>query len=110
MSSIGVGKTGNWVFKCDLCEKVFDVKWMIKAHRKKHRMHNSERRIKTFKYLDIMKNHVFIAHENLKLYCHFYSNVLLTKNVFFCMKTQSFVNMIQFVNVTFVCSSTKSKS
>jgi hypothetical protein len=67
--------SGNRVFKCDLCNKEFNEKWTMYAHRKKHRMHKCDRCDKTFKHLGIMKKHVLIAHENVKLYCNFYNNL-----------------------------------
>ena len=63
--------SGNMVFICDLCNKEFNEKWMMNAHRKKHRMHKCDRCDKTFKYQDIKKKHILITHENVKLYCHF---------------------------------------
>ena len=64
--------SGNRVFNCDLCNKEFNEKWMMNAHRKKHRMHKCDRCDKTFKYEDIMKKHVLIAYKNTKLHCNFY--------------------------------------
>ena len=58
--------------KCNKCERMFDEEWKMTAHLKTHIICNICE--KTFKYQDILEKHIKIAHENAKLYCHFYNN------------------------------------
>ena len=67
-------KSTTRVFKCDKCEKEFYEEWKLRAHVKSHNNFKCEKCEKTFVYLDIKKKHVLIAHENVKLYCHFFNN------------------------------------
>ena len=58
--------------KCNKCERMFDEEWKMVAHLKTHILCNICG--KSFKYQDILEKHIKIAHEDTKLYCHFYNN------------------------------------
>ena len=62
------------VFKCEHCKKEFNQEWKKSAHEKKHTKYKCDKCEKCFEYLDIMKKHKLVSHENTKLYCHFYNN------------------------------------
>ena len=61
-------------FKCGDCGREFDEEWKMSAHEKKHAKIKCNRCDKSFKYLETMKKHEKIAHENTKLYCHYFNN------------------------------------
>ena len=60
--------------KCSECERIFDEEWKLNAHLKKHKEFSCQQCEQTFKYEDIIEKHIAIAHEGMKLYCHFYNN------------------------------------
>ena len=60
--------------KCEKCEKTFDEEWKMRAHLKNHKEHLCETCDKTFKYQDILGKYIKIAHEDARLYCHFFNN------------------------------------
>ena len=60
--------------KCNQCEQIFDEEWKLNAHLKKHKEFCCQQCEKTFKFKDILEKHIAIAHEGMKLYCHFYNN------------------------------------
>ena len=62
------------IFKCDHCERDFNEKWKLNAHLKVCKVKKCDVCDKTFKYTDLLKKHKLIAHENFKLYCHFFNN------------------------------------
>ena len=62
-------------YRCDKCDKVFSEEWKLKAHFKIHvERYSCEVCERTFKCEDILSKHQKIAHENLKLYCHYFNN------------------------------------
>ena len=69
-----VQKAKTMIFKCEKCEKEFYEEWKLRAHVKIHNKIKCEQCEKTFANSDIKEKHVRIAHENVKLYCHFYNN------------------------------------
>ena len=60
--------------KCDHCEKDFNEIWKLNAHLKRCKVNKCDVCDKTFKYTDLLKKHILIAHENFKIYCHFFNN------------------------------------
>lgn len=62
------------VYKCDQCNKEFDQGWKLSAHEKKHKRYQCDKCENCYEYLDILKKHKLVSHENTKLYCHFYNN------------------------------------
>ena len=62
------------IFKCDQCGNEFNEKWKLNAHLKTCRTNKCDVCEKTFRYEDLRKKHILIAHENLKIYCHFFNN------------------------------------
>ena len=53
---------------------MFDKEWKMKAHLKTHKLHKCDNCKKTFKNEDILEKHLKIAHEGLKIYCHYFNN------------------------------------
>ena len=64
----------NGTYKCDKCERIFDEEWKLNAHLKMHGEISCEQCEKTFKCKEIFEKHFKIAHEGIKLYCHYYNN------------------------------------
>ena len=64
----------NEKLQCDVYGKVVNKEWKISAHRKIHADYGCSVCEKTFKYQEIKSKHMRIAHENLKLFCHFFNN------------------------------------
>ena len=62
------------IFECDHCEKEFNENWKLNAHLKVCKVKRCDVCDKTFKYTDLLKKHKLIAHENFKIYCHFFNN------------------------------------
>ena len=58
--------------KCIKCERMFDEDFKMIAHLKTHIFCNICEKLSNIK--TSMKKHIKIAHENVKLYCHFYNN------------------------------------
>ena len=62
------------MFQCDECERNFKEEWKLNAHIKSHEKYSCDHCDKRFKFQDIRDKHVKIAHESLKIYCHFFNN------------------------------------
>ena len=96
-------------FKCDQCDKMFDVEWKLNAHQKLHKkMYPCNQCDKSFKYKETRRKHTTAVHEKIILYCHFYNNnkkCPFENNVFFCMTTLWNVNLLKIVKDLFACSS-----
>ena len=60
--------------KCNECSRMFDEEWKLKAHIKTHISYSCENCGKNFKSEDVLSKHKLIAHENHKLFCHYYNN------------------------------------
>ena len=60
--------------KCDICEKVFDVKWKMTAHLKTCKKSQCEVFGKTIKYEELKQKYMLKVHEDFKMYCHFFNN------------------------------------
>ena len=97
----------NDKFKCDVCVRIFDEEWKMKAHLKiSHRKNECQKCGESFKFVDTLANHVKITHDNVKIYCHYLTTkkfVLMKMTVFFCMNLQKFVNLEVCVNEISVC-------
>ena len=48
----------------------------MSAHLKSHKKYACNQCDKTFKWEDVLKKHVRISHENVKLFCHYFNNGL----------------------------------
>ena len=66
--------TNNPTIQCDVCGKIVNEEWKMRAHRKMHADHECSVCEKKFKYQETKSKHMRIAHENLKLFCHFFNN------------------------------------
>ena len=64
----------NEKLQCDVCGKVVDEEWKMSAHRKIHADFECSVCEKTFKCQEIKRKHMKIAHEDSKLFCHFFNN------------------------------------
>ena len=62
------------MFQCDECERNFKEEWKLNAHIKSHEKYSCDHCDKRFKFQDIRDKHVKIAHESLKIYCHYFNN------------------------------------
>ena len=63
-------------YRCVRCDKVFSDERKLKIHCKTHvETYSCEVCARNFKCADIMSKHQQIAHENLKLYCHYFNNL-----------------------------------
>jgi hypothetical protein len=62
------------VNKCGQYEKTFDEEWKMNAHMKSYKNYPCSQCGKTFKYLEILKKHSKITHENFKIYFHYFNN------------------------------------
>ena len=93
--------------KCDHCEKDFNEIWKLNAHLKRCKVNKCDVCDKTFKYTDLLKKHVLIAHENFKYIVTFSTmrNPAQTKNAFSCMRIHQYANMTLFVKDNIVCIS-----
>ena len=67
-------KLQNEMYPCSECEKEFDEEWKMRAHKKNHTKFKCDICEKTFKCQEVMEKHVKIAHEKMKIYCHFFNN------------------------------------
>ena len=64
----------NDSFQCSECEQTFNEEWKLNAHLKSHKKYSCDYCERTFKYEDTKEKHVKIAHEDYKLYCHYFNN------------------------------------
>ena len=62
------------VFNCSKCDKTFNEDWKLNAHMKLHKNYQCDQCSKNVKYEDLMRKHVKIYHENVKMYCHYFKN------------------------------------
>ena len=62
------------ILSCELCGKTFDENWKLDAHKKKHVTHKCNKCDNTLVNQEIKEKHIKIAHENEKLYCHYFNN------------------------------------
>ena len=69
-------RTPTQKFECDECKRCFDEEWKMSAHLKSHKKYACNQCDKTFKWEDVLKKHVRISHENVKLFCHYFNNGL----------------------------------
>ena len=60
--------------KCNQCEQMFYGEWKLNVHIKTHREYSYQMCERTFKYEQILVKHMKIAHEDIKLYCHYFNN------------------------------------
>ena len=60
--------------RCDDCEKTFNEEWKLTAHIRTHKKYSCDQCDKSFKFEDTRSKHIKIAHEGLKLYCHYFNN------------------------------------
>ena len=61
-------------YQCEQCEKCFNEDWKLSAHNKTHKVYSCNQCTNSFKYEELKDKHVKIAHENVKLFCHFFNN------------------------------------
>ena len=61
-------------FECDECGKHVDDKWKLEAHKKNHKKFECDQCSKVFKFKETREKHIKIAHENVKLFCHYFNN------------------------------------
>ena len=65
----------NEEIECVTCKEVFKSKTELLKHMQTHRTNKlCELCGKNFKYEDIKQKHKAIAHENIKIYCHYFNN------------------------------------
>ena len=63
------------ILNFDNCEKYFSEKWKLNTHLKTCTINKCDVCDKTVKSSDLKKKHILIAHENFKIYGHFFNNV-----------------------------------
>ena len=61
--------TNAKIHKCEICDKLFDENWKIMAHMKTHHGNSCDQCERTFRNEDILKEHIQISHEKVRLYC-----------------------------------------
>ena len=61
-------------FSCEVCKRVFDEEWKLRAHKKSHSGIKCDLCEEKFRCKDLMEKHVKVVHENVKFYFHFYNN------------------------------------
>ena len=63
----------SFIIKFNLLSN-FKEEWKLNAHLKSHEKYSCDHCDKRFKFQDIKDKHVKIAHESLKIYCHYFNN------------------------------------
>ena len=69
-----IHRSETGIFKCTICQRLFNEEWKLCAHGKSHGGIQCDMCEKNFGSEEILGKHVLIAHEKVKLYCHFYNN------------------------------------
>ena len=61
-------------FKCDKCDFQFHEEWKLEGHKQICKSFSCDQCDLSFKTLDILKTHVKITYEKIKIYCHYFNN------------------------------------
>ena len=61
-------------FKCEVCEWEFNAKWKYEGHIKTCEKNSCDQCDNSFKTTDILNKHIQIAHDKIKIYCHYFNN------------------------------------